>query len=140
MIDEEGDLGNTDEAARTKAVENHYKWVEAAQFLGCTDIRVNARGEGTPEKVAAAAADGLTRLTTFAKDYNIAILVENHGVYSSNGQWPAGVLHAVGDDPCGTLPDLGNSCTTRTEPPFADEYNMYTRVTEKMPLAKSATY
>ncbi|HEY9559702.1 MAG TPA: sugar phosphate isomerase/epimerase family protein, partial [Anseongella sp.] len=139
MIDEEGDLGNTDEAARTKAVENHYKWVEAAQFLGCTDIRVNARGEGTPEKVAAAAADGLTRLTTFAKDYNIAIIVENHGGYSSNGQWLAGVMNAVGDDHCGTLPDFGNFCITRTETTCAEEYDMYKGVTEMMPFAKGVS-
>jgi L-ribulose-5-phosphate 3-epimerase len=43
MCDNEGDLGNADESARTKAVENHYKWVEAAKYLGCHSIRVNAR-------------------------------------------------------------------------------------------------
>ena len=42
MIDGEGALGDKDEAKRTKAVENHYKWVEAAKFLGCHSIRVNA--------------------------------------------------------------------------------------------------
>src|SRR4029453_2832894 len=34
MIDEEGALGDGDENRRKKAVENHYKWVEAARFLG----------------------------------------------------------------------------------------------------------
>jgi len=45
MIDAEGNLGETDDAKRQKAVENHYKWVEAAKFLGCHSIRVNARGK-----------------------------------------------------------------------------------------------
>ena len=45
MCDGEGNLGDPDEAKRTKAVENHYKWVEAAKFLGCHSIRVNAAVE-----------------------------------------------------------------------------------------------
>src|SRR6266404_2911384 len=49
MIDDEGALGDPDEARRKKAVENHYKWVEAAKFLGCHSIRVNAQGEGSYE-------------------------------------------------------------------------------------------
>ena len=46
MCDREGALGDADAAARTKAVENHYKWVEAAKFLGCHSIRVNAQSSG----------------------------------------------------------------------------------------------
>ena len=34
-------LGDPDDAKRQTAVENHYKWVEAAKFLGCHSIRVN---------------------------------------------------------------------------------------------------
>src|SRR5690606_21130834 len=41
MCDNEGMLGDPDEAARLQAVENHHKWVEAARFLGCHAIRVN---------------------------------------------------------------------------------------------------
>ena len=47
MIDGEGALGDPDDVERKKAVENHYRWVEAARFLGCHSIRVNARSEGT---------------------------------------------------------------------------------------------
>ena len=43
MIDREGALGDKDDAKRTTAVENHYKWVEAAKYLGCHSIRVNAQ-------------------------------------------------------------------------------------------------
>ena len=41
MCDREGNLGDPDDAARTQAVENHYKWVEAAAFLG----RLARRGD-----------------------------------------------------------------------------------------------
>src|SRR5689334_10004965 len=44
MVDSEGELGAADKTARNKAVENHYKWVDAAKFLGCITIRVNAHG------------------------------------------------------------------------------------------------
>ena len=59
MIDDEGDLGDPDEAKRTEAVENHYKWVEAAKFLGCHSIRVNAHSEGSYDEQMKLAADGL---------------------------------------------------------------------------------
>ena len=58
-------LGDPDEAKRTKAVENHYQWVEAAKFLGCHSIRVNAYSEGSPEEQAKLAADGLRRVAEF---------------------------------------------------------------------------
>src|SRR5262245_21845686 len=34
MIDNEGHLGDANLKKRIEAVENHYKWVEAAKFLG----------------------------------------------------------------------------------------------------------
>ena len=45
--DREGDLGSPEQNQRKKAVENHYKWAEAAKFLGCHSIRVNAKSEGS---------------------------------------------------------------------------------------------
>src|SRR5262245_42440191 len=47
MCDREGALGDADEKMRRQAVENHHKWVEAAKFLGCHSIRVNAQSRGT---------------------------------------------------------------------------------------------
>jgi len=52
MIDGEGNLADTSAAARQKAVENHYKWVKAAQFLGCHSIRVNAGGRGVSYEIS----------------------------------------------------------------------------------------
>src|SRR6185295_15403652 len=40
MCDNPVHLGDPDDAKRTKAVESHYPWVEAAKFLGCHSIRV----------------------------------------------------------------------------------------------------
>ena len=62
MVDGEGNLGDTDAAKRKQAVENHHKWIDAAEYLGCKTIRVNAAGRGSAEDVQQAAIDGLGRL------------------------------------------------------------------------------
>lgn len=135
MVDREGGLGDVDEAKRMEAVENHYKWVEAAQFLGCHSIRVNAYGEGTSEEVASAATDGLAKLSSFAKDFDINVIVENHGGYSSDGQWLTQVIKNTGMANCGTLPDFGNFCIERGEDGCINEYDRYKGVEELMPFA-----
>ncbi|MGK6352946.1 sugar phosphate isomerase/epimerase family protein [Parapedobacter sp. DT-150] len=129
MIDGEGALGAAADQERTTAVENHYKWVEAAKFLGCHAIRVNAAGKGTPEEVKSAAIDGLGRLSEFAAQHDINVIVENHGGISSHGDWLSAVLRGVGKPNCGSLPDFGNFY----------EYDRYQGVTDLMPLAKGVS-
>jgi len=134
MVDAEGNLGEADDAKRQQAVENHYKWVEAAKFLGCHSIRVNARGRGTMEEVAEAAVDGLGKLTEYGSKENIGVIVENHGGYSSNGKWMSDVIRKVNNPNCGTLPDFGNFFVTREE-----EYDRYLGMKELMPYAKGVS-
>lgn len=141
MVDGEGALGDLDDDKRQQAVENHYKWVEAAKYLGCHSIRVNARGDGTEEEVAAAAVQGLGALAEYADKESINVIVENHGGYSSNGKWMSDVIRKVGSTNCGTLPDFGNFCITRVMDPetgerkCTDEYDRYKGVEELMPFA-----
>jgi sugar phosphate isomerase/epimerase len=134
MIDNEGDLGDPDDAKRKVAVENHYKWVEAAKFLGCHSIRVNARSKGSYEEQLKLAAAGLHDLSHFAEDFDISVIVENHGGLSSNGKWLAAVIQEVGHDNCGTLPDFGNFQVARGE-----WYDRYQGVQELMPFAKAVS-
>jgi sugar phosphate isomerase/epimerase len=134
MCDGEGRLGDPDAARRTTAVENHFKWVGAAKTLGCAMIRVNAASEGSFEEQQKLAADGLRRLCEFADPAGIAVVVENHGGLSSNGEWLAGVMREVDDPMCGTLPDFGNF---RLE---GDTwYDRYRGVEELMPFAKAVS-
>ena len=74
MVDGEGSLASTDVNERNKTIENHYKWVEAANYLGCHSIRVNAHGEGSSEEVAEAAVDGLSKLSAYAENFGINIV------------------------------------------------------------------
>jgi len=134
MIDGEGHLGDPDAAARKQAVENHHKWVEAAKFLGCHSIRVNAHAEGTYEEQQKLAADGLRQLAEFGASHGIGVIVENHGGLSSSGAWLAGVMKLVDHPNCGTLPDFGNFRVSDTE-----EYDRYKGVDEMMPYAKAVS-
>jgi sugar phosphate isomerase/epimerase len=143
MIDNEGQLGDLDKAKRAKAIENHYKWVDAAKYLGCRTIRVNAAGEGPADEVMKAAIDGLSRLTEFGEKQDINVIVENHGGYSSNGKWLAAVMKGVNKEHCGTLPDFGNFCIKRAEgenhDACAEEYDRYQGTEELMPFAKGVS-
>ncbi len=136
MIDREGALGDPDEAKRTQAVENHYKWVEAARFLGCHSIRVNAQSRGGFVETIPLAADGLRRLCEFADQHAINVIVENHGGLSSNGAWLSAVMEVCDHPRVGTLPDFGNFVVDRQK---GIEYNRYKGVMQLMPYAKAVS-
>ena len=148
MCDNEGSLGDPDNQKRQKAVENHYKWHEAAKYLGCHSIRVNAylteslhglevgdyTKTGSYENQVSLAADGLRKLTEFGANLGINTIVENHGGLSSDGAWLASVMKAVDHPMCGTLPDFGNFRIKGDR-----WYDRYKGVKELMPFAKAVS-
>src|ERR687897_707754 len=87
MCDAEGNLGDPDDAKRRTAVENHFKWVDAAKTLGCHTIRVNAYSAGTPDEQMKLVADGMRKLCEYADGQDINVVIENHGGLSSNPKW-----------------------------------------------------
>jgi L-ribulose-5-phosphate 3-epimerase len=134
MCDGEGALGDADEKKRQTAVENHYKWVEAAKYLGCHSIRVNAQSGGTYEEQIERAADGLRKLSEFGDQHGINVIVENHGGNSSDGEWLAKVMKKADHKRCGTLPDFGNFNIGGGK-----VYDRYKGVDELMPFAKAVS-
>jgi sugar phosphate isomerase/epimerase len=134
MCDNEGMLGDAEQAKRAQAVENHFKWAEAAKFLGCHSIRVNAYSAGTYQEQMDRVVESLRRIGEFCAGLSLNVLVENHGGLSSNAQWLVSVVKSVGLPNCGTLPDLGNfKVDDHTE------YDRYKGVSEMMPYAKAVS-
>ena len=134
MCDGEGQLGDPDEKKRNEAVDNHKKWVEAAKFLGCHSIRVNAASSGSYWEQMKLAADGLRKLSEFGATHQIGVIVENHGGLSSNGTWLSSTIHTVNNPNCGTLPDFGNFRVSGKV-----EYDRYKGTEELMPFAKGVS-
>ncbi|MEX0661316.1 MAG: sugar phosphate isomerase/epimerase family protein [Balneolaceae bacterium] len=130
MCDAEGNLGDPDTEARTQAIENHYKWVDMAKFLGCHSIRVNAASEGSYEEQMERSADGLRSISEYAASEDINIIVENHGGLSSNAEWLVDTIRMVDLPNCGTLPDFGNFTISEDE-----QYDNYKGTEEMMEFA-----
>ena len=136
MVDGEGQLGHADSAERAKTVANHHKWVDAAKYLDCHSIRVNAgtTGSGSFEEKQKLAADGLRQLSEYGAQQGLNVIVENHGGLSSDGSWLAGVMKLVNLENCGTLPDFGNFNIGGGK-----MYDRYKGVRELMPYAKAVS-
>lgn len=145
MVDGEGDLAHPNENTRKSAVENHFKWVETAHFLGCHAIRVNLSGGNNKTEALKASIASLASLSAFAKQAGLNVLVENHGGFSSNGAWLKDVFSQLNVDNCGTLPDFGNFCITKGKAnekgirPCLDEYDRYKGMKELLPFAKAVS-
>lgn len=149
MVDGEGDLGTTDDGKRKTAVENHYKWVDAAKFLGCHSIRVNMTGEGSPEEIMKAGVDGYGRLVEYGAKAGIGVIIENHINVSTNPDWLVKLLKQIKSPYAGCLPDFGNF-TEREMPKTMDmegfknakvlhEFDKYDGVKKLMPFAKGVS-
>jgi len=136
MCDGEGMVGHPEKSERLKTVENHKKWIDAAAFLGCHSIRVNARSRGEYEEQQKLAADGLRRMCEYGDTKKINVIVENHGGISSNGEWLAGVMKMVDHKRVGTLPDFGNFTIDHKT---GEVYDRYKGIEELMPFAKGVS-
>lgn len=144
MVDNEGDLGSPDDVQRKTAVENHFKWIDAAKILGCHSIRVNAFGTGTREELHSALVDGMGALSAYGEKEEINVLIENHGLHTSDGTFITGIIKKVNNPYLGTLPDFGNWCLSAewgsTQDNKCDEvYDRYLGVSEFLPYAKGVS-
>jgi sugar phosphate isomerase/epimerase len=130
MCDNEGKLGAKSPIEREEAVKNHYKWIDAARFLGCHSIRINAQAEGTPEEQKERIIESISKLAEYSQNIGINIIIENHGGLSSNATWLCDVIKTTNNPFIGTLPDFGN---------FPEEINIYESVEKMMPFAKGVS-
>lgn len=138
MCDALGSTGDADATRRSRAVDNHRPWMDAATYLGCHAIRVNAGGQGSREEVSRRVAESLNRLGDLGAARGIDVLVENHGGFSSDGGWLAATLARADHPRVGTLPDFGNFRISGNGPD-AVVYDRYQGVRELMPLARAVS-
>jgi len=130
MIDTNGPLGATRQGQRDRAVEKAYAWIDAAKFLGCHTVRVNARGDKDPGVLRDCVAESCARLADYAAERDINVAIENHGGPSSDPPWLVSVIEQVDKPNFGILPDFGN---------FPAEVDRYDAVEAFMPYAKAVS-
>ncbi|WP_299536026.1 TIM barrel protein [Ulvibacterium sp.] len=144
MVDNEGDLGNPKDKERKKAVENHYKWINAAKILGCHSIRVNAFGQGTKAELKQPLISGLGTLAEYGAQEKMNVLIENHGLHTSDGKYITDIIKAVANPYLGTLPDFGNWCLNKewgsTQNNACDQvYDRHQGLADFLPYAKGVS-
>ena len=144
MVDDEGNLSSSNLSEIKEAIDKHKRWIEMASKLECHSVRVNLEGEDQLDKWKDNSIKGLSLLSDFASNYNINIIVENHGGNSSIGKELAEVIKNVNLDNCGTLPDFGNFCIKRKNGSLYDgpcdiEYDKYEGMRDLMPYAKAVS-
>jgi sugar phosphate isomerase/epimerase len=143
MVDDEGDMGAAGEKVRLKSVENHYKWVHAAKLLGCHTMRVNAFGDRDREIYMKCMMESMARLADYAASSEINIVIENHGLFSSDAALVAEIIREVNRPNFGAFPDFGNWCLSAkwgsTQGDCDREYDRYKGVAELLPYAKAVS-
>ena len=144
MVDDEGNLSSSNLSEIKEAIDKHKRWIEMASKLECHSVRVNLEGEDQLDKWKDNSIKGLSLLSEFASNYNVNIIVENHGGNSSIGKELAEVIKNVNLDNCGTLPDFGNFCIKRKNGSLYDgpcdiEYDKYEGMKDLMPYAKAVS-
>lgn len=112
MVDAEGSTASPDPAERKLSVVAHRKWIDAAQFLGCSSVRVNVYG-GPPDwkqdrDLVNRAAESMRAMLDYANGSGLNILVENHGGASSDPDLLVSLVQKVNHPKFGLLCDLGN--------------------------------
>ena len=144
MVDDEGNLSSSNLSEIKEAIDKHKRWIEMASKLECHSVRVNLEGEDQLDKWKDNSIKGLSLLSEFASNYNVNIIVENHGGNSSIGKELAEVIKNVNLDNCGTLPDFGNFCIKRKNGSLYDgpcdiKYDKYEGMRDLMPYAKAVS-
>ena len=116
MVDDEGEIGAPEEAARKEAVTRHKKWLDVCEYLGCHSMRMNWHGgkqgvekdpQGLDEFVKRS-VPGFTELCDYAANKKLNVIIENHGGASSYPEAIEALMAAVKHPNFGTLPDFGN--------------------------------
>ncbi|WP_068370733.1 sugar phosphate isomerase/epimerase family protein [Paraglaciecola hydrolytica] len=144
QVDNMGNLGASDPAERAQAIADGKTWVDAASYLDCDTMRVNAHGEGDAEQVKAFSIESIAELAQYANSKGVQIIIENHGGISNNGAWLADLVAQLADHNVASLVDFHNWCVERENgqlwgAPCIKEYDYYQGFAELIPSAQGVS-
>jgi sugar phosphate isomerase/epimerase len=127
-IDDHGDLSAIDETERRKAVDNHRKWFEACNVLGCGALRANSGGEDDPRNPRRIdqCTKSFAQLAAWGGEHGVKVMIENHWGISNYPENLVRIVKGVNSEWFGSLPDFGN---------FTDDVDPYDALTQIAPYA-----
>lgn len=107
MVDDEGDGCSVTKEEKKQFDINHRKWIDIANFLGCSAIRTNCRGPKNISKDEALkhSVETYQMLLEYAVPAKISVLVENHGGVSNDADWMVSLIKEVNSLYFGSYPD-----------------------------------
>jgi len=112
MVDGEGNTAGFEKAERKQAAVNHRKWIDIAEYMGCTSVRINVYGGAEDWKqdkdLVDRAAETIQMMLDYARPSGLDIIVENHGRASSDPEILVALVKKVNHPKFGLLCDLGN--------------------------------
>ncbi len=110
-VDGHGNLAALDEAERAAAVENHRKWFDISNDLGCTSFRANSGGhgpEGTEEQQIGQCTKSFAELAEIGRQNGIVVTMENHGGISYDPDVVVRIMTEIDSPHCRVLADFLN--------------------------------
>ncbi len=119
-------LDAADENARQQAVEDHLRWAQVAQRLGCESIRVRAGTEGDLQDQLKHASAGIGALCEALESSPVSVLIENITGPSRDPEWLVQLVERIGRKRVALLADFGN---------FDGDF--YAGMKQLLPLTKS---
>ncbi|SIT11485.1 Xylose isomerase-like TIM barrel [Zobellia uliginosa] len=133
MVDQEGETAAETAKARKQTVDNHKKWIDIAQELGCHAVRTNCRGPEGADKDEALkwAADTYNMMLEYAIPANVSICIENHGGLSNDTDWMLALMKEVDNLYFGSYPDW-------REP--SESFDNYNFLKQMLPYAKGMSF
>ena len=133
MVDAEGETCTPSKSERKQTVINHRKWIDIANYLGCSAIRTNCRGPENPPKEEALkwAAETYNMMLEYAVPAGISIVIENHGGVSNDPDWMVALMKKVNSLYFGSYPDWRAP---------SDSFDNYNYVKKMLPWAGGMSY
>jgi L-ribulose-5-phosphate 3-epimerase len=101
-------LDSPTEAERATAVDEHRKWAQVAERLGCESIRVRASTIGSPKQQLEHAVAGISALCDALRSSKISVLIENIAGHTRDPIWLVEVVERIGKNRVGLVADFGN--------------------------------
>lgn len=105
-----GDLAADDKAERLQAIEQHKPWFERCRELGAFAFRANTGGDKKEQdyNTVARCQESFAQLADWGSEYQIKVLIENHGGVSANAFAVTSMIDAINSPWVATVPDFGN--------------------------------